>query len=152
MSKRKDPKDFKKNGRPTKYTPKLIKLVDEYLLDNQDEEVEVVKQRNDEKGYEMYDHKLKVRLPTVEGFARYVDISKKTLYEYEAKYPMFLNALDKIRIEQKERLLNMGLSGEYNSTIAKLILSSNHGMSEKTDLEVKGSFSLFEVLKKVDGK
>ena len=28
----------------------------------------------------------------------------------------------------------MGLSGDYNSTIAKLILSTNHGMREGTDI------------------
>ncbi len=32
-----------------------------------------------------------------------------------------------------QRLIDMGLSGVYNSTIAKLILSSNHGMRERLD-------------------
>jgi curved DNA-binding protein CbpA len=41
--------------------------------------------------------------------------------------------LKKILDEQKQRLLNKGASGEYNSTIAKLILSANHGMAEKKE-------------------
>lgn len=122
---------MKKTGRPTKYKEEFCAKVDEYLKEHQDEEVQVVKQANAEKGYEMFDNKLKVKLPTIEGFARYVDVNKTTLYEWETEHPNFSNALEKIRTEQKERLINSGLSSEYNSTIAKLILSSNHGMSDR---------------------
>ena len=47
-------------GRPNEYKPEYVDKVDEYLASNQDEEVQVVKQANNEKGYEMYNHKLKV--------------------------------------------------------------------------------------------
>lgn len=125
-------------GRPSEYKEEYIDKVDEYLEANQDEEVQVVKQSNSEKGYEMYDNKLKVKLPTIEGFARYIGVSKKTLYNWRDEHPEFLHALEEIEAEQKERLLNMGLSGDYNSTIAKLILSSNHDMKEKTDVTTQG--------------
>ena len=125
-------------ARPTKYDRKFIGEIDIYLKENQDEEVQVVKQSNDKKGYEMYDQKLKVRLPTIEGFALFIEINKDTLYEWAKKHDKFSDALEKIRIEQQKRLLNMGLSGEYNSTIAKLILSSNHGMREKSDMTTDG--------------
>lgn len=120
-------------ARPEEYKKEYVEKVDEYLTSRQDEEVQVVKQANSEKGYEMYDNKLKVKLPTKEGFARFIDVSEKSLYNWEKQYPEFLQALRKVMIEQKERLQNMGLSGHYNSTIAKLILSSNHGMIEKTE-------------------
>lgn len=120
-------------GRPEEYKEEYIAKVDEYLESRQDEEVHVVKQANSEKGYEMFDNKLKVKLPTIEGFARFIDVSKKSLYNWEKEYPEFLHALDKIRTEQQERLINQGLSGGYNPTIAKLILSSNHGMAERTE-------------------
>jgi len=123
-------------GRPTKYDRKFIQEVDRYLEENQDEEVQVVKQANSEKGYEMYDNKLKVKLPTIEGFALFIDVSKKTLYNWRDEHNEFLHALGKIEKEQQKRLVNMGLSGEYNSTIAKLILSSNHGMREKTETDI----------------
>lgn len=123
-------------GRPTKYKPIYIKQVDEYLVSRQDEEVQVVKQANTEKGYEMYETKVKVRLPTIEGFARFIGVNKTTLYEWEKDHPLFSNALEKIRQEQQERLLDNGLSGDYNSTIAKLILSSNHGMREKSETDI----------------
>lgn len=120
-------------GRPTEYNEEYILKVDEYLEESTDQEVQVVKQANQEKGYETFDNKLKVNLPTIEGFALFIGVNKTSLYEWEKKYPEFSNALDKIRIEQQKRLINSGLSGEYNPTIAKLILSSNHGMRERTD-------------------
>lgn len=123
-------------GRPSKYDPKYCQEVDKYLKSRQDKEVQVVKQANSDKGYEMYDNKLKVQLPTIEGFASYLDISKRVLYDWRDKYPEFLHALEKIEREQQQRLIDKGLSGEYNPTIAKLVLAANHGMKE--DKEAKG--------------
>jgi hypothetical protein len=127
-----------KVGRPSEYKPEYCQKVDEYLQSRQDEDVKVVKQASIEKGYEMYDTKLKVKLPTIEGFALFIGVNKTSLYEWEKIHDEFSNALGKIRTEQQQRLLDKGLSGEYNSTIAKLVLSANHGMSEKTIQEVTG--------------
>lgn len=124
-----------KRGRPSEYKEEYIAKVDEYLAANIDEEVQIVKQANSEKGYQMFDNKLKVKLPTIEGFAVFIDVNKTSLYEWEKKHDDFSNALNKIRVEQKKRLLNMGLSGDYNPTIAKLVLSANHGMSEKSEID-----------------
>jgi len=127
------------NGRPTLYSKNIILLVDEYLeLCKDQEEVQIV--GLSAKGTELYKNKLKVDLPTVEGFAVYIRVSKSTVYEWRAKYKEFSDALERISIEQQKRLLNNGLSGDYNPTIAKLVLSANHGMNEKTeqDLNVKG--------------
>lgn len=121
-----------KEGRPTKYSQEILKKVEDFLLLHQDEEVEKEKKE----GWVTYS--TKVKLPTIEGFARYIGVNKSTLYEWESNYPEFSNALEEIRVEQKERLINMGLAGEYNSTIAKLILSSNHGMSDRTDMTTGG--------------
>lgn len=115
------------------YDPKYIKEVDNYLKKNRDRNVKILKQKNTEKGYEMYESRLKVKLPTVEGFANFIGVVKKTLYNWADENPDFRLALDKIVEEQKQRLVNSGLSGEYNSTIAKLMLSSNHGMRERVD-------------------
>lgn len=108
-------------GRPSKYDPKYIESVLTYLAEHVD--------TKDEKGHT-------VKLPTVEGFARYIGVNKTTLYEWEQAHKEFSNSLDHIRTEQQERLLNKGLSGDYNPTIAKLILSSNHGMREKSDTDI----------------
>ncbi len=121
-------------ARPEKYKEEFINKVDEYLESRQDSDVDVVESENDTTGRVRYIKKLTVKLPTIEGFALFIDVSEKSLYNWEKKYPVFLQALRKIKTEQQQRLLDKGLSGDYNSTIAKLILSSNHGMREKSDV------------------
>lgn len=116
-------------GRPSEYDPKFIQSVDEYLATRQDQEVDTYE--SEKSGKTIYSSKIKVNLPTIEGFAAFIGVNKTTLYEWEKIHPDFSNALEAIRTEQHTRLLDNGLSGDYNSTIAKLILSSNHGMAEK---------------------
>jgi hypothetical protein len=77
---------------------------------------------------------LKVKLPTIEGYALFVDVHRDTLYAWEEIHKGISDTLEILRHEQKTRVINMGLSGEYNPTIAKLILSANHGMKERSDV------------------
>lgn len=130
-------------GRPSGYDSTFIQKVDEYLELRQDQEVDV--QATDKQGKDIYTSKIKVNLPTVEGFAAFIGVNKTTLYEWEKIHPEFSNALESIRTEQHARLIDNGLSGDYNPTIAKLILSSNHGMAEKS--ETKTEVSLAELIK-----
>ena len=112
-------------ARPTDYSEEYIDKVDEYLALHTDEEVE-----KEVKG-DFVKYGVKVQLPTIKGFARFIGVNESTIYEWDKKYPEFSKSLDDIKTEQHDRLINNGLSGDYNPTIAKLILSSNHGMSEK---------------------
>ena len=120
-------------GRPTEYKVEYVQKVDEYLAIQHDEERQILKQVNSEKGYEMYENKLKVNLPTIEGLATFLGVTKPTLYDWAELYLEFSYAFDKVKREQHDRLVNSGLSGDYNSTIAKLMLSSNHGYKERED-------------------
>ena len=115
----------KEAGRPSKYKVEYNKKVLDYLEKNKDSEKMMVSGGS----------KLTVKLPTIEGFAVYIGVNKTSLFEWKKLYPIFSNSLELIKSEQMKRLLNSGLSGDYNSTIAKLILSSNHGMREKTEIE-----------------
>lgn len=125
-----------KGGRPTKYRESLIGAVDDYLKICVDEYNEFHRVRGDRTN--AYDRLVKVNLPTMEGFSIYLDVHLDSLYEWADKYPKFSEALDKILKLQKERLTKGALSGEYNPTIAKLMLSSNHGMREKSDVTTGG--------------
>jgi hypothetical protein len=80
------------------------------------------------------DNKLKVRLPSIEGLAFYLCIARVTVYDWEKRYPEFAALVNQIRNIQADRLINNGLSGDYNSTIAKVILTK-HGYVDKTETE-----------------
>lgn len=116
-------------ARPCEYKEEYIEKADEYLKGKQD----LISQ-----------NEKTVSLPTIEGFALFLGVNKTSLYEWEKKNPLFSNALNKIRTEQQERLINQGLAGNYNSTIAKLILSANHGMREKTETDITSGGKAFQ--------
>jgi hypothetical protein len=79
-----------------------------------------------------------VKLSKLEGFAKFLGVTRKTLNNWAKDHPEFLLALERIKEEQKERLIDSGLSGDYNSTIAKLVLSSDHDIRERSDHTTKG--------------
>lgn len=120
-------------GRPSKYDPSFIAEADKYIKESQDEEVQELVGLS-AKGTELYKKKLKVNIPTIESFAVRLGVNKTTLYEWAKDNEEFSNALSRIKTEQQKRLMNSGLSGDYNPTIAKLVLSANHDMREKSDV------------------
>lgn len=120
-----------KTGSPTKYSKSILKKVDKYLEQTIDDDYVFTK--SDGPKSTSWEEKVRVNLPTHEGFAKYIGVTKRTLYNWKERHEEFELALEKINDEQKQRLINRGLSGAYNSTIAKLVLSANHGMKERVD-------------------
>jgi hypothetical protein len=110
-------------GRPTDYSKSILKKTEDYIESCQDIEVK--------KGLFT---KLKVRLPTIEGLAVCLKVHRDTIYQWEKEYPEFSDILEQLRAKQAERLLNMSLSGDYNSTIAKVLLTK-HGYHDKQEIE-----------------
>lgn len=129
-------------GRPTKYNDTIVDKTYEYINSCVDE-VEIFDKTVGEKS-NSYERILQTKLPTIAGLALFLRVNKTTLYEWAKKYVEFSNALDDLTALQEERLLNGGVSGTYNSTISKLILSSNHGYKEKTEenLNVNGNLQI----------
>ena len=113
-------------GRPTKYKAEYVEAAAKYCT-----KAKHAKQ-----------------LPTLEGFALEVDVTVKTLTNWGDRHPEFLRALERLKAVQKTTLINRGLNSTYNSVIAKLVLSCNHGMHETKnenftgDLNVKVSMGL----------
>lgn len=116
-----DNPETKSVGRPTKLTSELIERARGYL----DSCVDDIEGK-------------KVNLPSVEGFADWLRVSDSIIYDWAKINDEFSDTLEKIKRAQKNKLVNNGLAGTYNPTIAKLILSSNHGMVEKTASELTG--------------
>tara|TARA_R110000868_G_scaffold267507_1_gene526807 strand:+ start:15 stop:434 length:420 start_codon:yes stop_codon:yes gene_type:complete len=81
-------------------------------------------------------------IPTIERLAKVLGHTVKGLRDWGNKYEDFGASLDAIKETQKIVLFNGSLGGEYNATIAKLILSANHGMSEKTEQHMTSDGSL----------
>lgn len=106
-----------KMGRPTKYNKEIQEKADEY--------VESFASHGDV-------------IPTVEGLCLILDIRTQTAYNWADDKPEFFDTLDRIKAKQKQGLVNGSLRGEYNSAIAKLLLSHNHGVKETTATEHTG--------------
>lgn len=83
---------------------------------------------------------LKVNLPTIEGLALYLEISRSTLYLWQKEHPEFSDIIETLQQKQASVLINNGLSGNYNPTIAKVLLTK-HGYTDKQEIDQKTEHS-----------
>lgn len=128
--------------RPTHYNLNILQKAKDYLVSCVDEEFDWTK--TDGTMSTSYEHRIKVRLPSIEGLAKYLGVARSTIYLWEKDYPEFSDILENIKSEQAERLINNGLSGDYNPTISKLILTK-HGYSDKQEISGADGKDLFPV-------
>lgn len=97
-----------KVGRPTKYNDAMQAQADQYVLVWPDFDA----------------------IPSRVGLCCYLGISKQTSFEWERQYPEFLATLQAVDTLQERTGVNKGITGEFNSTITKLVLA-NHGYSDR---------------------
>lgn len=136
-------------GRPSEYSEEILIRARKYLDSCEDDTERVVEMANEEKGYEKYRNKLKVNLPSVVGLALHLQVARSTVYEWAEQHKEFSDILEDILAEQEKRLIENGLSGDYNPQIAKLVLGK-HGYHDKQDVDqnIKGSISLTDLFNK----
>jgi len=105
-------------GRPTDYTPKIIEAAWNYANG----------------GW----IKAGDKVPSVAGLACEIGVRRETCHAW-AKEPdkEFSNILMVISEKQERELLNKGLSGAFNYSITKMMLSK-HGYSDATKQELSG--------------
>ena len=101
-------------SRPKELTPALIKAAAHYADGGYTENGET--------------------LPTISGLALYLGKSKSSLYSYADQNEAIADILDRIKSRQEVMLINGGLNGDFNASIAKLMLA-NHGYSEKQAID-----------------
>lgn len=106
-----------KGGRPSKLTDELIAKAEEYIYDFRANE-DVV--------------------PSVAGLACYLEISRSSLYNYKDENARFLDIVERVELLQEKMLVNGGLKGDFNSTIAKLMMTK-HGYSDRQEIDNKSS-------------
>ena len=82
--------------------------------------------------YEKPQWKTVVKIPTIGGLALAINCARSTLYDWAAKYPEFSYIMEQLGANQENGLINKGLSGDYNPTISKVILTK-HGYREGLD-------------------
>lgn len=117
-------------GRPTNYHEGIIPLVREYINSCVDQIEEYHKTRGDKS--DTYERLVKVKIPTIEGLAYELGVSRSTLYLWKEENKEFSDIIEQLQAIQADRLLNNGLSGTYNPTIAKVLLTK-HGYREGID-------------------
>ena len=106
-----------KGGRPTKLTGELLEKAEEYVYDFRANE-DVV--------------------PSVAGLACYLEISRSSLYNYKDENARFLDIVERVELLQEKMLVNGGLMGDFNPTIAKLMMTK-HGYSDKQEVDNRSS-------------
>lgn len=101
----------KRVGRPTKYNDELQAKADRYIHE--------------------YEQQGDV-IPSAAGLCVWLGIDRTTLHAWDRIHPAWSKTLSDIRELQEKTTLNKGLTGQFNSTIVKLVLY-NHGYSDKIE-------------------
>lgn len=142
-------KTGKPNGRPSEYSDEIGVKARKYLKTCNDEYTEFHRTRSD--GSNSFERIVNVRIPTIEGLALAIGINRDTVYDWKGKYLDFSDIIDELMALQADRLLNNGLSGTYNPTIAKVLLTK-HGYREGIDNTTNGKDLPVPLLSSLDIK
>lgn len=102
-------------ARPTKYDEEILKETEDYISGCEDDL-----------------DKKKVELPSLEGLAFRLRVNKDTIQEWRKEHEEFSVLISQLLSKQGRALVNKGLSGAYNPTIAKVLLTK-HGYREGID-------------------
>lgn len=103
-------------GRPSIYTPELVKRARGYLTSYAD----------------MGD-----KVPTVAGLACVLGVVRDTCYAWadDPEKPEFSDILKELAQRQERELVNNGLDGTFNAPITKMMMTK-HGYSDRVDTDV----------------
>lgn len=132
--------------KPSGYTDDVPNKVREYIKLCKDTYQTRVEFYDEETGHSKLQNELEVKLPTKQGLAKHLGITLPTLKSWAEKHDEMLLAVEELEAEQHDRLVNNGLGGKYNPSIAKLILSSNHGYAENKSVKHSGGIRIEDLV------
>lgn len=75
-------------------------------------------------------------LPTIEGLGLRLRVSRDTIYRWAEENDHFALMVELLMMKQSNQLQQRGVKGDYNSTIAKLLLTK-HGYADKSETDNK---------------
>lgn len=78
-------------------------------------------------------------MPSNTRLSRVLGVTRQTLDNWASEFDDFRYVMDAIKAEQKLVVQNKGLRKEYDSTLSKLVLATNHGMSDKQSITHGGT-------------
>lgn len=83
-------------------------------------------------------------IPSIAGLSVVLGVARQTIYDWASQESKkeFSDILQSILSTQEKTLINKGLTGEFNSNIAKLALGK-HGYSDRQELMGKDGEKLF---------
>jgi hypothetical protein len=77
-------------------------------------------------------------LPVLAELSSILKVNKDTIVEWRKRYDLFSDACSELVAMQETILVQSGLAGSFNSTIAARLLGANHGMADKKDVTTNG--------------
>lgn len=77
-------------------------------------------------------------IPSVAGLSLFLGCARSSIYKWQDEDERFSDILGRILATQEQLLLSNGLTGDFNATIAKLVLGK-HGYSDKQETELSGN-------------
>lgn len=147
-------------GRPREYNPAYHLTQTQLYIDNPGTTITVRDWRTNEATKELLYKS--IHIPTIEGLAAFMKVGRNTIYEWAKVYPDFRDIIEQLQTQQAQTLLENGLTGQFNSTITKLMLGK-HGYKDQTDLttnnkditpenQSSANAAIVDFLTKKDGK
>lgn len=96
-------------GRPRSYHPKYARRVLKYIKYADDNN----------------------KLPSIAGLSLFLNCSRQTIYKWKGENEDFAEAVEFLMAVQEQTLLDKGLTGEWNTSISRLVLGTNHNYNDK---------------------
>jgi hypothetical protein len=138
MTKKKNPEDLLKVGRPSKYTPdicqKMIKFFDVPHIIKVEKEI-----RNADGTISYKEIERPNSLPTFERFAFNIGVIDDTLRRWANEYPEFCTTYKRCQHLQKDMINDLGMLGLYNAHYTKFVAMNITDMKDTSRQELTGA-------------